>query len=218
MRNQLLIFFFLTLSGFTLSAQNGIGLFTRFLSNPAGEITVSFREQQSNILSFQGIGFEYRRNIETHKLYYFVAGFNIKKAQGPGYSTAPEVYLQTAWKLFKPLVNESGIRAYFSIGPRFFYMTESFMPTPPSNELPEMSFRAGLDFQIGFNVEYIFSEKIKFTGYINTIAFEYALVNFEIDNPNVSPNLRSSSIYNFDINLVNMVRVGFVYSLKNEDS
>ena len=198
-----------------LSAQNGIGLFTRFVLNPNGEVR-AFSTDPSNFLAFQGLGLEYRRDSDKHKLYAINVGFNIRGKMGPDYSTANEYFTQVSWKLFKPVVNESGIKGYFSLGPRFYYMSHSFLPDDVLLS-PFESWIFGVDIQIGFNIEYELSEKFKVIGYINSLGFEYDFTDAQFINPNLPQNFNDFGFYNFDINLVNEVRVGFSYLLGNEN-
>ncbi len=198
-----------------LSAQNGIGLFTRFVLNPNGEVR-ALSTEPSNFLAFQGLGFEYRRDSDKHKLYAINVGFNIRGKMGPGYSTENEYFTQVSWKLFKPVVNESGIKGYFSIGPRLFYISHSFLADVGSSESSFEDWDLGLDLQIGFNLEYALSDNIKLTGYINSLDLVFTSRNTEFVSPDGSRRRSNFSFYRGDANLFNEVRVGFSYLLGNE--
>lgn len=63
---------------FGLSAQNGIGVFSRHLGLPGGEVAVG-RSDRDTPLDFLGAGIEYRLDRETHKLYSFIIGVSFQK-------------------------------------------------------------------------------------------------------------------------------------------
>ena len=122
-----------------LSAQAGIGVFSRHLLNPNGEIAIGISERNS--LDFIGAGIEYRRNVLEHNLYSFIVGVNLQKMKGEGYTAPPGVFFQVNWKIFKTLIDQEKWTGFFSAGPRLFYVTQSFEPEEGSNDFPIGSVR-----------------------------------------------------------------------------
>ncbi len=197
-----------------LSAQNGIGLFSRHLLNPNGEVAIGIPDR--NAFAFLGSGIEYRRDKEEHKLYSFIIGFSLQEDKGPRFSTPPGVFLQANWKIFKPLIDKEKLNGNFSLGPRLFYLTRTSEPADGSSDLPIKVSRYGFEVQAAFNLDYELNSNFTLTGFINCISAAFSLVNQEVVNPILTPAQRKDSrgtAFDLDGRIFNELRLGLMYSL-----
>ena len=196
-----------------LSAQTGIGVFSRHLLNPNGEVGIGLSERNS--FDFIGVGIEYRRDRQDYKLYSFVIGFSLQEDKGPRFSTPPGVFLQANWRIFKPLFDKEKFKGYFSLGPRLFYLTRTFMPADGSYDLPIKVSRYGFEAQAAFNLDYQLNNNFTLTGFINCISAAFSLVTEAVVNPILTPDQRRESrdtAFDIDGRIFNEFRIGLMYN------
>ena len=196
-----------------LSAQNGIGLFSRHLLNPNGEVAIGVSDRSA--LAFLGAGLEYRLDRETHKLYSFIIGISIQENLGTGFNTPPGVFLQANWRLFKPLINTEKLQGFSSIGPRLFYLSRSFDPLDGSNSFPTSTNRGGVEVQAAFNLDYRLSDNFTLTSFVNVLSFASSVNSSVVENPILTPRQRRNGGFDFDGRIFNELRIGLMYTLEN---
>lgn len=207
-----LIFIFCFIGCFTgLSAQAGIGVFSRHLGLPGGEVAVG-RSDRDTSLDFLGVGVELRLDRETHKLYSFIIGVSLQKKNNPNYSAPAGIFLQANWKLFKPIIKKDKLSGFFSIGPRLFALNQSFMPLSGINQFPTNSSRIGFESQFAFNLDYKINDDFTLISFVNVISLAYSIATSTIDNPVLTPSQRTFRGIDIDGRIFNELRIGLMYN------
>lgn len=197
-----------------LQAQSVIGIHTRHVLNPEDEVRLRENRFTTSFLDFQGIVLSLSRTTEK-RLYSFALGFNSTGSVG-NISNTPEYFAQIKLRMFKKnLFAKPKSTAFFSVGPRLFFMNGSIAET--SVEFASRTWKSGVEVPFIFEFEHYFKKKIRLFLSANVIS-PLIFANYqEVDNPSINPRGRSNGGVDVRINLFNELRLGIGYVIEKEE-
>ncbi len=197
-----------------LHAQSTLAIHTRHVLNPQDEVRLRENRFTTSFLDFQGIVLSLSRTTEK-RLYEFAIGFN-NTGGFANVSNTPEYFGQIKLRMFKKnLFEKPKSTAFFSIGPRLFFMNGSIAET--SVEFASRTWKSGVEVPFIFEFEHYFKKKIRLFLSANIISPLIFADHQEVDNPNIDPRGRSNGGVDVRINLFNELRLGIGYVFEKEE-
>jgi hypothetical protein len=198
----------------SLNAQSVIGIHTRHVLNPQDEVRLRDYPSTNSFLDFQGVVLSLSRTSEK-RLYAFALGFN-NTSSIRNISNTPEYFAQIKLRMFKKnLFNKPKATAFFSVGPRLFFMNGSIAES--SIEFASRTWKSGVEVPFIFEFEHDISNKIKLLISTNIVSPLIFADYQEVDNPNIDPRGRSNGGVDLKINFFNEIRLGIGYVLNKSD-
>ncbi len=192
-----------------LNSQTGVSIQTRHVLNSQDEIRLRDYTFTNSFLDFQGVVVSLFR-IREKRLYEFALGYNNTSSFG-SVSNTPEYFGQIKLRMFKKnLFMKPKSTAFFSIGPRLFFMNGSIAESS-STEFASSTWKSGLEVPFIFEFEHYFKKNIRLLLSTNVVSPVIFVDYQEVDNPNVDPRGRSNGGVGLKINLFNELRLGIGY-------
>jgi hypothetical protein len=212
----LLIFLFLLAAITTdlCSQSSTLKVYTRFSGlGQYNYIVPDRRIVTESAFQFYGGSLALRRHKPEHRFHEFELGGYYSGNRYPEQEYDRELFIRFQTHLFRPVIDRSWWRAYFSLGPRLFYGVEKTTPLASPSGYPADYERYGLEVPIIFSLDLHLTKRLLFSLQTNMLSYAYFSDISISDNPALTERQRKVGGTGTSLYFFNEFRIGMGYKL-----
>lgn len=209
-----IILLFTCSAGHLCAQSTALRLYTRFSGPIRDNVIQPERHIESeDVFQFYGASIALRRSKDEIRFHEYELGGYFSKNRYPAQELDQEIFFRYQTRLFKPLVDRSWLRMYFSFGPRLFYSRETDNGLTRPYGYPAKHHNYGVELPVILNIDLHLAKKLSLVLAVNTLNTAIYKDVTIIDHPDLTEEQREFSGVGYNTSILNELRFGLGYKL-----